>query len=187
MHAAGGEDTGFVHRNLTAMTIRVRHDGTSIFTGFHLARIPFDVSVASTIVCSPDWEATAAPEVRAGGLAAADQRSDIYSLCAALLLLFHDHSDNQARQAKEILQSGMPELPVDRKQLDQLDQSLAQLLGRLIPPPTAPPARFWTEDQVIRFRDHEYRIVIRLGSGGVGTTFKVVKVVNLMCRYTRMT
>lgn len=39
-----------------------------------------------------------------------------------------------------------------------------------------PPARFWTEDQVIRFRDRDYRIISRLGSGGVGTTFKVVEI-----------
>ena len=35
------------------------------------------------------------------------------------------------------------------------------------------PARLWTEDQIIRFGKRDYRIVSRLGSGGVGMTFKV--------------
>jgi serine/threonine protein kinase len=54
--------------------------------------------------------------------------------------------------------------------------SLSELLGESVPPPPPPPARFWTEDQIIRFRDRDYRIVARLGSGGVGTTFKVVEI-----------
>ena len=116
-----------------------------------------------------------APEILAGGLGAADQRSDVYSLCAALLLLFQDQSENQANQAKEILGCGMAESPADRKPLEELDESFAQLLGESVPPPTAPHARFWSEEQVIRFRDHDYRIVTRLGSGGVGSTFKVIE------------
>jgi serine/threonine protein kinase len=57
-----------------------------------------------------------------------------------------------------------------------LDVALTELLGEFVPPPPAPPARFWTEDQVVRFRDRDYRILARLGSGGVGTTFKVVEI-----------
>ena len=58
--------------------------------------------------------------------------------------------------------------------MEELHGSLSALLGE---PPVVvvPPARFWTEDQVVDFRGRKYRIVSRLGSGGVGTTFKVVE------------
>src|SRR5271163_2168650 len=65
--------------------------------------------------------------------------------------------------------------PQERAPLRNLEISLSQLLGESVPPAPAPPARFWTEDQVIRFRDRDYQIVTRLGSGGIGTTFKVVE------------
>jgi serine/threonine protein kinase len=70
----------------------------------------------------------------------------------------------------------MREEPQGRSTLDQLDFALTELLGESVPPPPAPPARFWTEDQVIRFRERDYRILARLGSGGVGTAFKVVEI-----------
>jgi serine/threonine protein kinase len=180
MHTAevdrnGNENTRIVHRNLTKRNIRVRHDGTPVFTEFHLARIPSDVSVASMATPSEDWKETAAPEVQAGGLAAADQRSDIYSLCASLRCLFHEQTIPMAADAVKILEGGTAEFPSERKLLSELASSLGQLLGKSVPVPPPPPARFWSEDQVIRFRDHDYRIVARLGSGGVGTTFKVIE------------
>ena len=175
MHTAGGEDSRIVHRNLTAKTVRVRHDGTPIFTGFHLAKIPSDISVASTAPLSEDWEATASPGVRAGGLVAADQRSDVYSICASLRVLFSDRQDAKSQEALRILESGMANIPADRKTLEDLEKDFAQLLGESVPAPPPPPARFWSEEQIVRFRDHDYRIVTRLGSGGVGTTFKVIE------------
>ena len=70
----------------------------------------------------------------------------------------------------------MDDDPANRITLDELEEMLAQQLGESPPLPPDPPARFWTEDQVIRFRDRDYRIVSRVGSGGVGTAFKVVGV-----------
>ena len=57
----------------------------------------------------------------------------------------------------------------------KLHESLSALLGEP-PAVVAPLARFWSEDQIVKFRDRDYRIVSRLGSGGVGTTFKVVRI-----------
>ena len=57
-----------------------------------------------------------------------------------------------------------------------LASSLARLLGESVPAPAVPPARFWAEDQEVSFGKHTYRIVSRLGSGGVGTAFKVEKI-----------
>src|SRR6184192_1688749 len=67
-------------------------------------------------------------------------------------------------------------VPVADSPSEDLKGWLSELLGESVPPPAPPPARFWTEEQVVRFRDRDYRIVSRLGSGGVGTTFKVVEI-----------
>jgi hypothetical protein len=91
-------------------------------------------------------------------------------------MLFQGQDDSTSRMAVGALASGLAEDPQDRTTLSELEASLSELLGESVPPPAPPPARFWTEDQVIRFRDRDYRIVVRLGSGGIGTTFKVVEI-----------
>ena len=58
--------------------------------------------------------------------------------------------------------------PAQRCTLEALNASASELLGESLPPPATPPARFWTEEQVVRFHDRDYRIVARLGSGGIG-------------------
>ena len=168
----GGEP--MVHRNLTPSTILVKHDNSPILTGFEHTRIPTDVSVASPSA-EKEWEAEAAPEVRAQGRGAADHRSDIYSLCASLAVLFKDREDEVSASIATALVLGMDDDPGRRSSLPQLDEWLSDQLGEPIPEPSPPPARFWTEDQVVPFGGNSYRIVSRLGSGGAGTAFKVVK------------
>ena len=51
-----------------------------------------------------------------------------------------------------------------------------ELLGHSAPRASAPSRPFWTEGQTVSFHGRDYRLVNRLGSGGVGTTFKVVEV-----------
>ena len=175
LHSARTEDDPIVHRNLTPRTVLVKHDNTPIFSGFERAKIPSEISVASSGLPAQQGS-TFAPEVRSQGLAAADQRSDVYSLCAGLTRLFQKRSDALSLRAKDIVARGLADQPHERETLDALDAALGELLGKSVPPPPAPAARFWTEEQVVRFRDNDYRIVARLGSGGVGTTFKVVHV-----------
>ena len=122
------------------------------------------------------WHPATAPEVRAQGRAAADCRSDVYSLCASLQVLFTEREDEASRAATAVLASGRAAEPNRRSTLDQLDHALSTRLSESPRPPPPPPARFWTEDQVVPFDGHHYRIVGRLGSGGVGTAFKVVEV-----------
>jgi hypothetical protein len=88
LHSAGIDNEPMVHRNLTPQTILVRHDNSSIFTGFQYTRIPREISIGSGSSPPTSHPRSLAPEVQAQGLAAADQRSDVYSLCASLSLLF---------------------------------------------------------------------------------------------------
>lgn len=175
LHSASTAEEPIIHRNLTLRTVLVRHDNTPIFTGFERSKIPSDISVGSGALPS-DHDSTFAPEVRAQGLGAADQRSDVYSLSACLTHVFRDRSDGLSVRAVATLGRGLSEQPNERLTLDALDAALGELLGDSVPPPAAPPARFWTEDQIVRFRENDYRILARLGSGGVGTTFKVVHI-----------
>ncbi len=176
LHHAGTDDEPIIHRNLTPRTILVKHDNSPIITGFERSRLPFESSVTSSSLPAGEYVATVAPEVQAQGLAVADQRSDLYSLCTCLNLLFQGRDDDLNRQAAEAFAHGLAMEPDQRGTLHDLDASLTELLGESVPRSAPPPARFWTEDQVIRFREHDYRIVSRLGSGGVGTTYKVVEI-----------
>lgn len=175
LHRAGEAEDALVHRNLTPQTILVRYDNTPIFTGFDRTRIPSDISVASGNPQEENAQAWIAPEVASHGLGTADQRSDIYSLCVCLSGLFVGLTDDVSATALEILASGQDSTPDQRSKLGELERSISELLGDSVAPPPPPPARFWTEDQIVRFRGRDYRIVSRLGSGGIGTTFKVIE------------
>ena len=164
-----------VHRNLTPSTILVKHDNSPILTSFEHARIPADVSVASP-ADGKDWDAVVSPEVRAQGRGAADLRSDILFALRVSRDLVRGRKDDVGVKASEVFVLGMDDNPAGRSSLSDLDAFLSDLLGEPVPGPPPPPARFWTEEQTVSFRGQSYRIVSRLGSGGVGTTFKVVEV-----------
>ena len=181
LHGAGPVDEPIIHRNLTLRTILVKHDNSPILTGFERTKIPSEMSVASSNLPAGQHLATLAPEVQAQGLGVADQRSDLYSLCGCLNFLFQDRQDDLSQGVIEVLARGQASEPDQRGTLQDLDAALSGLLGEALPRQAPPPARFWTEDQLILFRDRDYRIISRLGSGGVGTTFKVVEI----DRYTR--
>jgi hypothetical protein len=98
LHQAGGAEEPLVHRNLTPRTVLVRHDNSPIFTGFDRTRIPSDISVASSSPPVTDYPQTVPPEVQTQGLAAADQRSDVYSLCMCLSGLFAARSNGTSNR-----------------------------------------------------------------------------------------
>ena len=170
------DDECMVHRNLTPKTILVKHDNSPILIGFEKTRIPSDISVASAGGSAEESKSEISPEVRAQGLSAADHRSDVYSLCASLAKLFRGREDEESLRVERTLAMGLEEEPGARAALQDLESSLSGLLGEPAPHPAPPPARFWTEGQVVLFRDRDYRIVEHLGSGGVGTVFKVVEI-----------
>ena len=176
LHQAETDDTRLVHRNITPETILVGHDNSPILIGFERTKIPADISIASTVKELGKWEPIFSPEVRSQGLGVADERSDVYSLCACLVRLFENDRDETSQAAALVLAEGLETVPERRAKLEELEASLAQLLGESVPAPDIPPARFWAEEQEVAFGNHSYRIVSRLGSGGVGTAFKVEKV-----------
>lgn len=176
LHEAGEDDQPMLHRNLSPETILVKHDNSPVFTGFEQARIPSDVTLAIDGVEDGEWSHVVSPEIRSGGLGAASPQSDIYSLCSSLQVLFpSEDGEWQSKAAAKALAWGLAMAPEDRAQLTDLDRELTELLGERLPGAPAPPVRYWSEGQVVHFRDRDYRIVTRLGSGGVGTAFKVVE------------
>ena len=176
LHGAGEDEQPMLHRNLSPETILVKHDNSPVLTGFEQAKIPSDVTLAIDGVEDGEWAHVVSPEIRSGGLGAASAQSDVYSLCSSLQILFpSENGDWQSKGAAKALAGGLAVAPEDRAQLTDLDRELTEQLGERLPAPPAPPVRFWTEGQVVPFRGREYRIVTRLGSGGVGTAFKVVE------------
>jgi len=175
LHAADSDEP-LVHRNLSPNTILVKYDNTPIFTGFERTKVPSQVTVASTTLPPGVQAPYVPPEILNQGYSVADQRSDVYALCASLREIFQTLENETSRRALSVLGLGLAEEPADRASLRDLEAGLSELLGdvqRVVPPP---PARYWTEDQIIPFRGHKYKIVSRLGSGGIGTTYKVVHV-----------
>lgn len=166
--------TPLIHRRITPESLRVRHNGQPLFTDFSLTQL----QDAQTIrMASVDLGAVApfvAPEIQKGGLGAADTRSDVFALCATLLPLF-DGDDVLAGQVRAILQGGCSEDPETRSTLTELS---SQLTGVDTPASTEsklPAPDYWDEDTIVPFQNSRYKIVGRLGQGGVGQTFKVVE------------
>jgi serine/threonine protein kinase len=174
-HETGGTDQPIIHRNITTKTILVRYDNSPIITGFDRVRIPDEISVASSVPYDCEDTKTFAPEILERGFSAADRRSDVYSLCTCLIELFEGRPDDLSISVCEILQSGRITVREKRNDLADIEKKLSELLGESKEPPPAPSARFWTEDQVVRFHNRDYRIITHLGNGGVGTAFKVVE------------
>ena len=164
LHQAGEDEEPMVHRNITRRTLLVKHDNSPILTGFEHTRIPAHVSVGSADPSVNAWDDAVAPEIRAQGRGAADHRSDVYSLCACLTVLFPEREDEpSAGGILDMLAKGMVHDPETRIALQDIEAALSGLLGEPVPPPPPPPAQFWTEDQIVRFRDEDYCAGAQIG------------------------
>jgi serine/threonine protein kinase len=173
-----------VHRSLSPETVLVAARNQPLFVGFHLARLPATQTVGTAALSAPSgpW---VAPEVSHGGISAATQASDVFALCATLAALFEGRSTLLADDARNVLTTGLAAAPDQRPSLHELARQLRDLLpkaegqpaqpGFHVPPPQpdCPPADYWCEGVEVPFRDMTLRVVTRLGSGGVGRTFKV--------------
>lgn len=125
LHRSGVDGEPMVHRNLTPSTILVKDDNSPILTGFEYADIPEDFSVASPDP-GKEWGAEVAPEVRAWGRGTVDHRSDVYSLCASLTVLFRDREDKGSVGILEVLELGMYDDPQRRISLSELGEWLSE-------------------------------------------------------------
>ncbi len=171
-----------VHRNLCPQSVLVASRNEPVFVNFSLSRLPNTQTLGAVEPTDSEFDA---PEVRAGGLAAASQLSDVFSLCSALLTVFGNATDSKAETARKALLLGCVDVPESRAPLKTIETELrACLIAAPEPelpfaPPDEgeiPPAEYWSEGQLLPFRDMTLRIVSRLGSGGVGRTFKVEQV-----------
>ena len=72
LHATVGLPA-FVHRNITPEAVLVRADGSPVFTGFDLAKVPAAASLVGSPAEASLRHPFCAPEVARSGLAAADQ------------------------------------------------------------------------------------------------------------------
>jgi serine/threonine protein kinase len=188
LHASASEDNPpIVHRNLCPSNILVTARNRVLFTGFSLARIPGQETVSKIPLPIGEPAKFSAPEVCQGGVGSADQRSDTYAIAASLLTIFEGINEEDAEQCRTILQGALHENPVDRPTLSQLAELLASVAGEknatvpasLLTSETVQPLplpRYWSEDLLVPFNNKFFRIISRLGRGGVGLTFKVVEV-----------
>jgi serine/threonine protein kinase len=174
-----------LHRNLTPNSIRVRSNDEPLLTQLHLAKLPAAQTVASAASSEFSGRETfVAPEVLKDGIGASSLASDIFGLCASLRILFEgapsvDEDERKfASQVLDVLHSGLREHPAERSSLPELHDLLMNFV-EVTPPKTSvqlPPIQFWDENTVIELHGHHYRVSTRLGSGGFGTTFKVMQI-----------
>jgi serine/threonine protein kinase len=176
-------DGAIIHRNLTAKNIRIRSDGFPIFTEFHVAKLPDATTISPTTIESIVDINSVAPEIRTGGLGIADSRSDIYALCFSLSDIFQGNTKADT-DAINILEQGLADNPEDRISLPELASCFQDIessytylnINDYQPEVENNSASCLEEDSIITFKDSSYKIVNRLGAGGIGKTFKVVHI-----------
>lgn len=172
IHAADRDGVAFVHRRIGPKTLLVGAENRPIFTGFDLSRISGTLTVSPGAVVEED-AAWVAPEVKAQGFAIADQRSDVYALCATLRTLFENNRDQAAEDAVMALWPGLSDAPDQRPSLASLASGFDDKpQTRTVVPLHS--ARYWSEEQEVTLNQKRYHIVSRLGSGSHVTTFKAL-------------
>ncbi len=174
----GPEQQPTLHRQITPRSLRVRHNNRPLFTELNLTRLGDATTVAAAAKDFGELAAYYAPEVRQGGLAIADTRSDTFGLCTSLRLVL-DGDDPLSKAADSALKTGCEDAPEARGSLQDVGTRLAEIGDDATTDSVAgsslPGAEFWDEDTIVPFQQSRYKVISRLGGGGVGQTFKVVE------------
>jgi formylglycine-generating enzyme required for sulfatase activity/serine/threonine protein kinase len=171
---------GLIHRRIAPFNLCMRANGSVVFVDYSLARIEDARTVSSSLQIelgkARDY---AAPEVRVGGLAAGERKSDVYALCKSLLEGFTEN-DALAVQVKNLLQTGCADDQAKRPDAAALLEKLQALQVSDSPQvkmAAAPEEEFdvaaWVPGLVLPFQSGRYRLCQKLGSGGVGETWRV--------------
>ena len=176
------QQVAIVHRNLSPNALLVGGRNRPVITNFALARLPLTETIAQTgVAClAGGW---VAPEVRQGGLVAATAMSDVFSVCMLLRDVFADCHAPEVERIRETLADGSCDSPADRATLDSLLTALeapaasdAKPLAGNLSLPTMEEAlasELWCSGTEIKMSGRTLRVLSRLGSGGIGTAFKV--------------
>ena len=161
-------------RRISPKSLRVQSNSIPLFTDFSLTRIANSQTISSQMQTElGELAPYAAPEIHHAGFSAADSRSDVYALCASLHHVFPDEDDIQ-----RVLKQGM----AHNSEARPLAYELAEMLGLLQTEPainnkkqepTLPVPDYWDNNTIVPFKGSYYRILERLGKGGIGWTFKV--------------
>ncbi|MCX8070100.1 MAG: NERD domain-containing serine/threonine-protein kinase, partial [Thermodesulfovibrionales bacterium] len=162
-----------IHRRLNPDNIKIKNRQNPIFTDFTYAKLP-DSTISPFLDEKFKEDEYMAPELKSNGIFHATPLSDTYSLCKCLCLLFED-ADN----ILDILKKGLTDNPSNRLALESIINELKKLSTPStydVSKKTTLPVNLWDEDTIIEFRGNNYKIVNKLGSGGMGTTFKVVQI-----------
>lgn len=177
---ADPDNPAIIHRNLNQSTIHVRTNGNPLFTGLRLSRIA-EMTSLPVQPAPQQHDSCTAPEVISGGIAAASKASDVYSMCASLKDLLAEGTGATLGKVQKLLEAGLNANSEDRPSAamiaSQIGEQIKQPTTSSITKPEAlPSAQYWDEGTELDFNQSRYRVVSKLGSGGWGTTFKVVEI-----------
>ncbi|MBK1649743.1 NERD domain-containing protein kinase family protein [Rhabdochromatium marinum] len=186
-HEPAEHEPRLTHRNIHPWSLRVRHNNRPLFTDFRLGRLEGAATISPRQIDFGERAPFVAPEVITTGLAAATRQSDVYSVCRTLATLFAEDSPD-SRAVLDWLEQGRCEDLGARAHLASLILGLEALQTPASPPAeimdddedpqtlTPRQVEYWDEDTEVPFLDSTYKVLTRLGRGGIGQAFKVVEI-----------
>ena len=162
-----------VRININPKTVHANSDNAPIFSEFVLPSVADDFATSDRL--GHLVENTVALEDQKKGFHSAIPQLELYALCKSLLSIFEDYDSESSHGIVRALHGGIQCDFAEQSTLEDIGISIAELIGEKLPSPPPPPSEHWSEDQIIQFRNHHYRIVSVLGSDQFESKFKVVE------------